>query len=85
MAELQWIPVAFLLLIVWAVAVVYLKNVGPGEVHRLVQCPEKHERANLVVLYKEPIWGRLEARDIVSCSLLGEGPVNCGKECMARL
>ncbi len=85
MFEVPLLLVIFLLLVVWAVAVTFLYNVGPGTVHRLVQCPEKHERANLVVLYKEPVWGRLEAADVMRCSLLSPGPVNCGKECLARL
>lgn len=85
MFDVPLIVVVFLLLVVWAVAITFLYNVGPGEAHRRVDCPEKHRRANLVVLYKEPIWGRLEASDVLRCSLLSPGPVNCKKECLARL
>lgn len=84
MFDIQLILVISLLILLWAVAIAYIRNVGPGRVSRAVRCPKTQEHANLVVLFKEPIWGRLEATDVVSCSLL-KGPVTCGKECLARL
>ena len=85
MFDLQIVLVTLLLLVVWAAALAFLFNVGPGKVHRGVSCPESHKRASLVVLYKEPIWGRLEPSDVVSCSLQQGGAVACGKECLAHL
>ena len=85
MFDLQIVLVTFLVLVVWAVAIAFLFNVGPGKAHRGVRCPETGKRASLVVLFKEPLWGRLEAADVISCSLRAGGPVTCGKECLARL
>ena len=85
MLDIQFILVISLLILLWAVAITYIRNVGPGKVFRTVLCPEKKQRASLVVLFKEPIWGRLEATDVVSCSLLEKGPVSCGKQCLAKL
>jgi hypothetical protein len=84
MLDLQIVLLVSLVFLIWVVAIVFLRNVGPGRVWRSVRCPEKQKQASLVVLYHEPLWGRLEAADVSSCSLL-EGPVTCSKQCLARL
>lgn len=84
MLDLQIVLLVSLVLLIWVIAIAVLRNVGPGRAWRSVRCPEKNKRASLVVVFMEPIWGRLEASDVTSCSLL-EGPVHCGKQCLARL
>lgn len=66
-------------------AAVYIRQVGPGRVTRRVRCPDLGRRARLEVLYGEPVWGTLQAREVTRCSLFGPAAVTCGKECLGQL
>ncbi len=85
MPDLQLILLVSLVVVIWVIGIAFLRNVGPGKVFRSVRCPEKNQRASLTVIYQEPIWGRLEPKDVASCSLLDGEKVTCGKQCLARL
>lgn len=67
------------------VAVIAIREVGPGKVTRRVRCPDLKQRARLEVLYTEPVWGTLQATDITRCSLFGPARVNCDKKCLKLL
>jgi hypothetical protein len=67
------------------VAVIAIREVGPGKVTRRVRCPDLEKRARLEVLYTEPVWGTLQATDITRCSLFGPARVSCDKKCLNLL
>lgn len=55
---------------------------GPGVARRRVRCPEKKTQAQVAVLRKEGSFGALVEADVISCSLLPEGPIDCSKKCL---
>lgn len=55
---------------------------GPGVVRRRVRCPEKKTQAQVAVLRKEGSFGALVEADVISCSLVPEGPIDCEKKCL---
>jgi Flp pilus assembly protein CpaB len=57
---------------------------GPGRSRRWVHCPEKETDAQVLVERKEGSFGALLPPDVVSCSLLPGGPVDCDKACLRR-
>jgi hypothetical protein len=67
------------------VAILAMREVGPGRAHRRVLCPDLNRKARLEVLYTEPVWGTLKASDITRCSLFGPARVSCQKRCLAQL
>lgn len=66
-------------------AAAVIREFGPGKVHRRVHCPDLHRRAKLEVLYREPVWGTLQATDVTRCSLFGPARVTCAKKCLSCL
>jgi hypothetical protein len=78
-----WMAVAGVVA-VWAVVAVWIRRWGPGQVGHLVDCPEKNQKARIVVLQKEAAWGTFRAADVTACSLFS-GAVTCEKRCLARL
>ena len=74
-----------LVVITLIVAVVAIREVGPGTVTRRVRCPDHARRARLEVLYTEPVWGTLKATNVTRCSLFGPARVTCGKKCLSQL
>jgi hypothetical protein len=57
---------------------------GPGRRRHSVRCPEKNRRARVVVERQESGYGTLLVTDIAECSLLPDGSVSCGKECLRK-
>jgi len=68
----------------WSVFAFTVWRWGPGRRHRSVRCPEKKQRAYLVVEQRESGFGTLQVTDVTTCSLLPEGPVTCDKECLQK-
>jgi len=68
----------------WGVFAYTVRRWGPGRRRRSVRCPEKKRRARLVVEQREGDFGSLRVVDVDACSLLPEGPVTCGKECLEK-
>lgn len=68
----------------WSVFAYTVWRWGPGRRHRSVRCPEKNQRARLVVEQRESGFGTLQVTDVTACSLLPEGPVACDKECLRK-
>ncbi len=59
---------------------------GPGRRKRSVRCPEKKQRAKVLVEHREGDYGSVYAADVIACSLLPkEKPVTCKKKCLDRL
>lgn len=58
---------------------------GPGLRTRTVKCPELKLGADVLVDQREAEFGNLKFTDIKRCSLLKDRPVDCGKECLAKL
>lgn len=79
------VVVIFLVVATLAIAVVVIREVGPGRVARRVRCPDLERRAKLEVLYTEPMWGTLKASDVTRCSLFGPARVTCEKKCLNLL
>jgi hypothetical protein len=79
------VAVVSLVAISLIVAVIAIREAGPGKVTRRVRCPDLEKRARLEVLYTEPVWGTLQATDITRCSLFGRAPVSCHKNCLRQL
>lgn len=69
---------------VWGVAVFSFWRWGPGRARRSLLCPVKQQRAAVVLEQKEGDFGCLRVTDALACSLFPDGPLNCGKECVAR-
>ena len=69
----------------WGIVLFSIWRWGPGRAKHSVLCPEKQLRAKLVVEQREGDFGSLRANDVAACSLFPEGPLNCNKECLARL
>ncbi len=59
---------------------------GPGRRKRSVRCPEKKQRAKVLVEHREGDYGSVHAADVIACSLLPkERPVTCEKKCLDQL
>ena len=58
---------------------------GPGYRTHTVHCVELKLGAQVLVEQREAEFGNLKFTDIKRCSLIKNQPVNCGKECLARL
>ncbi len=69
----------------WGTVALLIRRYGPGRVKHSVRCPEMNVRARLVVLYREPTFGAVEASDVTACSLFGTALLTCDKACLARL
>ncbi len=82
-----FLPVAILLvLLAWAIAAVAIRHRGSGIPNRSVRCPEKDVRARISVLfYNRDGVKPVQERDIMTCSLLGDGPITCDKKCLSQL
>jgi hypothetical protein len=81
---LNWIAVGWVAML-WATVGMSIFRWGPGVVEHHAQCPERKRRADFVVLYAEGGFGSLQAADVTRCSLMGDGPVNCDRACLAHL
>ena len=73
--------------IVLAVAVVAagllaIHHWGPGRSREWVRCPESKVEAQILVERQEGSFAALTTPDVVACSLLPEGQVDCGKKCL---
>lgn len=55
---------------------------GPGRYREWVRCPERKVEAQILVERREGSFATLTPPDIVACSLLPEGKVDCGKKCL---
>ena len=72
-------------LICWVVLARAIWKWGPGLRRRSVRCPEKRVGAKVLADQREAEFGCLQMVDVKECSLLKNGPVTCGKGCLARL
>ena len=81
------LPVAILLVLLsWAIAVVVIHHRGSGIPNRSVRCPEKDVRARISVLFYNRNGAKpVHERDVLTCSLLGDGPITCDKRCLSQL
>ena len=61
-----------------------IRRLGPGVVRRFTHCPEKNVQAEIEILCKEGTWGTLLSADVIACSLLPDGTVDCSKHCVRR-
>jgi hypothetical protein len=73
--------------IVLAVAVVAagllaIHHWGPGRFRQWVRCPESKVEAQILLERQEGSFAALTPPDIVACSLLPEGKVDCDKKCL---
>lgn len=68
----------------WAVVGFAIRRWGPGRARRSVRCPTTSLRARVVVDQGEGDFGSLRVSDVVSCSLLPDGPLTCGKKCLSQ-
>lgn len=71
--------------LLWTTVGMAIYRWGPGKVERHAQCPGRKKRADFVVLYAEGDFGSIHPADVTRCSLLGDGPVNCDRACLAHL
>lgn len=71
--------------LLWTTVAVAIHRWGPGRSDHSLQCPEKKQRAQLVVLNSEGHFGELRPADVLWCSLFGAEPVRCDRACLARL
>ncbi len=70
----------------WVVLAVTVTRWGPGVQRRRVKCPEKNQRASVLVENRETSYGFTQAVDIRACSFFPHGsPINCNKGCLQRL
>ena len=58
---------------------------GPGLRKRSVMCPEDKLFADVLADQHEGDFACLEVRDVKTCSLFGDKPLNCDKECLTHL
>ena len=58
---------------------------GPGLRTHVVRCVQLDLDAEVLVEQREAEFGNLKFTDIKHCSLLKDRPVDCSKECLARL
>lgn len=79
-----WLAIAVVLL-AWMAAAFAVRRWGPGLVRRHVRCPEQQRRATVLTMQMEAGYGAIRTSDVLACDLLGNGPVTCGKKCLARL
>ncbi len=78
-----WFALAVAAAIVLAAGFV-IRRLGPGVVRRSTHCPEKNVPAKIEILRKEGTWGTLLSADVLACSLLPGGHVDCSKHCLRR-
>lgn len=71
--------------LLWTTVGMAIHRWGPGKVECHSQCPERKAHADFVVLYTEGGFGEIYPADVTRCSLLGDGPVNCDRVCLAHL
>ncbi|MEE8607672.1 MAG: hypothetical protein V3S55_08715 [Nitrospiraceae bacterium] len=70
----------------WGFLFLSVRRWGPGRRKRSVRCPEKKQRAKVLVEHREGDYGSVYAADVIACSLLPkEKPVTCEKKCLDRL
>lgn len=69
----------------WGVFAYTVRRWGPGRARRSVRCPEKNQKARLMVEQREGDFGSLRVVDVTACSLLPDEKVTCGKECLDRM
>ena len=70
----------------WVLLAATVTRWGPGVRRRRVKCPEKNQRASVLVENKEVSYGITQAVDIKACSFFPRGSaVNCDKQCLQRL
>ncbi len=82
-----FLPVAIVLvLLAWAIVAVIIHQRGSGIPNRSVRCPDKDVRARISVLfYNRPGAPPAQEREVMTCSLIGEGPITCDKTCLTQL
>jgi hypothetical protein len=80
----NWIALGWVALL-WTTVGTAIYRWGPGQLERHTQCPERKKRADFVVLYAEGDFGSVYPADVTRCSLLGDGPVNCDRACLAHV
>lgn len=82
-----WLPFAVALVVPAWVGVAYvIRHWGAGFPARSVRCPHKDTRATISTFsYTKNGWGSVVERDVLRCSLLGDGPVTCDKTCLMQL
>ncbi len=75
-----------LVLVAWGGVAFVIRHWGAGFPARSVRCPDKDVRATIsTYAYTTDGWGTAVERDVLQCSLLGEGPVTCDKKCLSQL
>ena len=85
MEPIHWATVGGVL-ICWTVLAVTVTRWGPGVRRRRVKCPEKNQRASVLIELKEVAYGVTQAVDIKACSFFPHGdPINCDKRCLQHL
>ena len=57
---------------------------GPGMACRRLRCPEKQQRCEIAVLRGEGTFCSLVETDVLACTLLPGGVVDCSKACLRR-
>jgi hypothetical protein len=72
-------------IVAWVTFVLVARHRGAGYSNRRVRCPEKELPASISVFYRETGAGSPQIRNVLTCSLLGDAPVTCGKGCLAQL
>lgn len=72
-------------IICWLILARAIWKWGPGLRKRSVRCPEKGIGATVLADQREADFGCLQMVDVKECSLLKNGPVTCGKGCVARV
>jgi len=81
---INFIAVGWVVLL-WTTVGFAIRRWGPGPARLRTRCPERRARAQLIVLHREGGFGEIYPADVARCSLLGAGPVDCEKACLARL
>ena len=82
-----WLLLAVAVVIPAFVGVAFvIRHWGAGFPARSVRCPHRGTRATISTFsYTKNGWGPVIDRDILRCSLLGDGPVTCDKSCLTQL
>ena len=65
-----------------AVAAYVIYRLGPGSERRTIICPEKKLIAEIKVVRREGSFATLLPPDVVSCTLIPGGPIDCSKACL---
>ncbi len=71
--------------ICWVAAGYAIWKWGPGLRKRFVRCPERKRSATVLADQREAEFGSLQVVDVKTCSLLSSVPLDCSKQCRARL